>query len=84
MHSSMFFRMVLKNPEFNIVSKAGDPTAQQYFKRLIVTSIMATDMGRHNRLVGKLKRRVGSSIKAREKPEEITDFDKFNSLKEKE
>lgn len=45
---------------------------------------MATDMGRHNRLVGKLKRRVGSSIKAREKPEEITDFDKFNSLKEKE
>ena len=49
------------------------------FKKIVVSSILATDMARHFKLLEKFKKRVLYTVEKQENENEITNGLKFNS-----
>eukprot|EP00825_Cyclidium_porcatum_P034855 TRINITY_DN36583_c0_g1_i1.p1 TRINITY_DN36583_c0_g1~~TRINITY_DN36583_c0_g1_i1.p1 ORF type:complete len:264 (-),score=37.54 TRINITY_DN36583_c0_g1_i1:348-1139(-) len=81
MHSSLFFNLILKNPQVDITSKFSDQNQVNYFKRLVQSCILATDMGKHFKLLERLQKKVNASNKMKQKPKECNEFEQFLALK---
>lgn len=54
MHASTYLRILNDNPDLDITKFIGDTNQVTNFKKIAITSILATDMGKHNKLVKKL------------------------------
>jgi len=61
MHCSIYFNILLTNANCDIISKFSDNNTKVMFKRLTISSILSTDMGKHNKLLEKLTKRVKAS-----------------------
>lgn len=68
MHVSTYFRTLEAYPEIDITKKLGDAQLVASFKRLTISSILATDMGKHNKFVAKIKKRGESTVIMRDNP----------------
>lgn len=64
MHASLLLK-VLEKPNIKLLDNIDNPKAKAEFRELIITSILATDMSRHNRLLQKFVDRVRATVELR-------------------
>lgn len=63
MHCATFFNIITLNRNLDIFSYLTNEDQKVQAKRLIITCILATDMGKHFKLLAKLQKRVESTVK---------------------
>lgn len=76
MHCATFFNLIYMNKTLDVFSGFTDnviklvilffKNEKNMIKRLIITSVLATDMSKHNKLVAKFGKRVDATIKSKE------------------
>ncbi|EAR95996.2 3',5'-cyclic-nucleotide phosphodiesterase (macronuclear) [Tetrahymena thermophila SB210] len=77
MHVSTFFHIISRNPQFDIASKFQDAAKLNKFKKLLVSNILATDMGRHGQFITDLKTKTKAYLNVKQNPENADPLDKY-------
>lgn len=67
------------NKTLDIFSGFQDDNERNLIKRLIITSILATDMSKHNKLLAKFAKRVEATRKLREMKNEGQEIDELTN-----
>ncbi|KAL4459480.1 hypothetical protein ABPG74_018093 [Tetrahymena malaccensis] len=80
MHVSTFFHIISRNPQFDIASKFQDAAKLNKFKKLTVSNILATDMGRHGQFIADLKIKTNAYLKVKKNPESADALDKYQAF----
>ncbi|KAL4504143.1 hypothetical protein ABPG72_020981 [Tetrahymena utriculariae] len=80
MHVSTFFHIISRNPQFDIASKFQDAAKLNKFKKLTVSNILATDMGRHGQFISDLKIKTNAYLKIKQDPENADPLDKYQAF----
>ncbi|KAM3132543.1 hypothetical protein pb186bvf_015356 [Paramecium bursaria] len=83
MHCATFFNIITLNRNLDIFSYLTNEDQKVQAKRLIITCILATDMGKHFKLLGKFQKRVESTVKFQpsEVQDELAEFQRLSSEK---
>ncbi|CAD8074158.1 unnamed protein product [Paramecium sonneborni] len=79
MHVSTLFNIMSENQQLNFLTQLPN-TQQQDFKRIIASSILATDMGQHFNIFGSFKDRVEATYSLREDPNISDPLIKYRGL----
>jgi len=55
MHAAEFFNILAENGHLDFFENFTEASLKNQFKRIFITSIIATDMGRHNKLAARFE-----------------------------
>lgn len=81
MHAATFFNILALNPELDFLQQVPNHEARMEIKRIIITSILATDMGQHFQLTQALEERVEATAKMNDNSRDESSLTKYRAFK---